>query len=98
MSSAVATAQDLQFFGTGGTGLDIGHGGGKAWAVGTTGKVYRFDTPPGAWTEIGGITTGMRIDVDSGGNPWVVTRDQKLFTWNGGWYQVYGDMTSFRYV
>ncbi|WP_437763192.1 tectonin domain-containing protein [Sorangium sp. So ce764] len=92
MSSAVATAQDLQFYGTGGTGLDIGHGGGKVWAVGITGKVYRFDTPPGAWTEIGGITTGLRIDVDSGGNPWVVTRDQKLFTWNGGWYQVYGDI------
>ena len=85
-------AQGVTFHGTGGIGIDIGHGGGKAWAVSNIGKVYRFDTPPGAWTEISGITTAARIDVDSRGNPWVVTRDRKVFTWNGGWQQVPGDI------
>lgn len=88
-----AAEYDLGVASTGGSGVDVGHGGGKFWAVGTTGKVYRFDSPPGAWTEIGGVSTGLRIDVDAKGLPWVVTRDNKLMTWNGSsWSQVPGDI------
>ncbi|QJR16540.1 tectonin domain-containing protein [Usitatibacter palustris] len=93
LAAASALAHDIKWQSTGGSGLDIGVGGGRAWLVANDGNIYRWDERVTSWVLIPGLSGGARIDVDGAGNALVVTRDNKLFRYNGsGWSGVNGDI------
>jgi hypothetical protein len=80
-------------------GIDVGIGGGKAWAIGTGSagsqgnKIYRWaPAGPGEsyanWREVPGVG-GVRIAVEPSGNAWVLDRQWRMWRYNGsGWDQV----------
>ncbi len=66
-----------------GKAIDVGVGkDGSVFVVGIdAGRLFRFDFGSMNWNEIKAAGTGLlRVDVDKDGNPWWVTRDNKIFT------------------
>jgi hypothetical protein len=78
--------------------VDVGAGGGKVYMLGgnpINGKSYAVHVLDGnTWKKISG--SGVRIDVDDRGNPWVLSHDSSIWVqinqapFNGKWAQIAG--------
>jgi len=74
----------------GGSGLDIGAGGGKTYVAGT-GSNALYERRNGSWAFVSGSSGIARVDVDGNGTPWVVRNDGKMFRYlNFRWEQIAG--------
>lgn len=64
--------------------IDVATGGENTFAIGSDGQAYKLDRESNTFSLFGGIPNESvtRIDVDPGGNPWVVTATGDVYSFH----------------